>query len=173
MEFRLNLKLGNSEIEIKDEVEDTSELFRKVSFFTSLPSTCANCNGSDLGFAFRETKENYKYYSLKCKSCNYELRMGQSKSAGELFSKDWKAPYSATDDKTEVVEDNNVETNPLPEPIVEESPKKTNSVLERIKNKTKDEGSSPKAEPTSKPENDYASIIARVKAKQQKNWKEQ
>jgi hypothetical protein len=170
MNFKLNLKMGQSTIEISDEVENTQELFERVSFFTSLPTNCDNCKKEDLGFAFKETKDNFKYYSLKCKACGYSLKMGQSKKGGNLFAKNWEAPYLNSDinedsDQQEVV----VEKEEIVQKTIEKEEVKVenkstgNSVLDRIKAKKASE-SPINNEVSSTPAKDYRSIIEQVRA---------
>ena len=92
MEFKLNVQIGDSTIEITDDVKNTAELFRRIAFFTELPKTCGNeeCNSKNLGVSHR-TPQGYNYYELKCLDCGYRFMLGQSQeNPGELFPKNWE-----------------------------------------------------------------------------------
>lgn len=73
-------------LEIVGEVDTEKEVFERVHFWQSLPSTCP-IDGSPTILLFKEPADN-KYYGLySTGTVQYEFKIGQHKTGGTLFSK--------------------------------------------------------------------------------------
>jgi len=88
MKFRMRFRVGGSGLEVEDEAESTTEFFKKVTFYHSLPETCGNCGKGRIVFDHR-IAQGYQFYEIKCRDCNHVLRFGQYKEDAELFAKSW------------------------------------------------------------------------------------
>lgn len=172
MNFRTEVTLGNARVEITDEVKNTLELFKRVSFFTQLPTKCGNCGAEDLFLSYRNP-QGYDYFGIKCKACGYELKFGISKERpGELFTKDWEAPYNGNGTYTE----EEVEETPTPKKTVTKTTVKKaapiEEEIEEIEEESEEVEVENKVETTTNKQN-ISDIVAKYKAKVQKSMKAQ
>jgi len=92
MEFEFKIKVGETEISVKESAKNHTDFFEKLSFFSNLPKTGPN-GETDLVLQHKNV-DGYDFYSIICKSANKELKFGQSKKeAGKLFPKGWEPIY--------------------------------------------------------------------------------
>lgn len=89
MQIQLKLKLGNNEVTITENADDIKDLFKKLSFLTSLPATGPN-GEDDLRISYRVAGGQYEYYSIVSDKAGMELKFGQSKDGQGLFAKGWE-----------------------------------------------------------------------------------
>ncbi len=100
MKFRMRFRVGGAGLEVEDEAESTTEFFKKVTFYHSLPETCGRCGGSAIGFDHR-IAQGFQFYEIKCRDCNHALRFGQYRENAELFAKTWVEKPAADHADTE------------------------------------------------------------------------
>ena len=95
--MKIKLKFGLSVIEI--EADSLKDLFKQSSFFSNI-SKCKMCDSEDLALNYRKVTakqgdnigKSFEYYSIKCKSCESEAKLGQNQDGEGLFIKEWIGP---------------------------------------------------------------------------------
>ncbi len=97
MKFKIQFRVGGSGLIVEDEADSTTDFFKKVTFYHSLPQICGNCGGTSIVFDHR-IAQGFQFYEIKCRDCNHALRFGQYKKGAELFAKTWveKPAHEAT-----------------------------------------------------------------------------
>ena len=88
MKFKIQFRVGAIGLIVEDEAESTTDFFKKVTFYHSLPETCGNCGSSSIAFDHR-IAQGFQFYEIKCRACKHALRFGQYKEGAELFAKTW------------------------------------------------------------------------------------
>lgn len=151
MQIQLKLKLGNNEVTITENAENVKDLFKKLSFLTSLPSVGPN-GENDLRISYRVAGGQYEYYSIVSDQAGMELKFGQSKDGEGLFAKGWEpvfqgdgqetsneeqaAPVVKPKVQTPTVQKVALQSKPVAAPVVKVNPA-VNSTLNRfLKNKS-------------------------------------
>jgi hypothetical protein len=94
MEFKIKMKIGQTELEITDTADNVKQMFKQVAFYNDLPSVGPN-GETDVVFRHRVTSKGHEYYSLVSKQANKEFRLGQTKDNQSLYPKGWEELYSA------------------------------------------------------------------------------
>ena len=91
MKIKLQTTLGNNLFDVECEVASEKDFFKKFGFFSDMPTECDHCKNKNLAPEYRNAK-GFDYYSIRCKSCGYQLQFGQYKDGSGLFAKGWSAP---------------------------------------------------------------------------------
>lgn len=94
----LRYRIGDHELEVP--VKDSREAFAQMSALQEVfsPNCCGNC-GARFGekaqvlYGHRTSREGHDYYELSCSACGWRRRLGQRKSDGALFPREWEEPY--------------------------------------------------------------------------------
>lgn len=95
MQVQFKLKIGQNEFILTESVENHSEFFQKLHFYSTLPQVGPN-GEDDLVLTFRVAQNQYEYYSIVSKKAGLEYKFGQSKkNDGTLFGKGWEPLYNA------------------------------------------------------------------------------
>lgn len=89
MKFTFDLRLGDRTIRIEDDATTEHELWRKLAFWDSLPTSGPN-GETDLRFSYR-TPQGFEFFALECRSIGQEFKFGQKKDDKHLFPKGWEA----------------------------------------------------------------------------------
>lgn len=92
MQFTFKKTIGLTEFSITETAENEKELFKKASFFESLPSVGPN-GEVDLTLTYRTTKDGHEYFSIVSKLAGKEFKIGQNLKGGTLFAKGWEDAY--------------------------------------------------------------------------------
>lgn len=95
MQVQFKLKIGQNEFILTESVENHSEFFQKLHFYSTLPQVGPN-GEDDLVLTFRVAQGQYEYYSIVSKKAGQEYKFGQSKkNDGTLFGKGWEPLYQS------------------------------------------------------------------------------
>lgn len=95
MQVQFELVIGENKFTLIETVENNSEFFQKLHFYSTLPKVGPN-GETDLVLTFRVAQGQYEYYSIVSKKAGQEYKFGQSKkNDGSLFGKGWEPLYSA------------------------------------------------------------------------------
>ena len=112
MKVTIKKKLGNSEVSFDAEIQGLKGFFKFNSQISQLPSSCGNCQGTDVNPVHRAVKSNgksYDYYEVECGSCGHRLGFGQYQDGSGLFARyfdknnnpiahnGWTPPYKKGD----------------------------------------------------------------------------
>lgn len=94
----------NARCRVEVELKDVTQAFEFLSYCdqTLGQKRCGHCESDNLEFRYRLTKEGYKYYSVGCRECGYELKFGISQKDGRLFPKGWHPPFTNDDNSAQV-----------------------------------------------------------------------
>ncbi len=81
-------------LEITGDAEDMKKMIAITTQYSEMfgSSKCDHCDSENVRPKHRNTK-GYDFYSKKCYDCGWELKYGVTKDTGELFPKEWEAPY--------------------------------------------------------------------------------
>ncbi|RLG45043.1 MAG: hypothetical protein DRN81_02950 [Thermoproteota archaeon] len=79
-------------------IANESEFLKEVSFYSSWPEECVNCDCGDLAVNYRMAK-GFEFFAIVCPKCGFRLQFGQYKEGGGFFLKDWEPPYSESSDE--------------------------------------------------------------------------
>lgn len=98
MTLKTNVKVGTTPIQIG--APNIRALLMTTGFFEQMPKKCGHC-GSENIVPLGYTNKGYKFYQLKCRDCNHELKISEAKGEGDrpgnLYidkSNNWEPPYS-------------------------------------------------------------------------------
>lgn len=120
--FSYEIQIGDTRFNIQETATDHLDFFKKVSFFTSLPTEGPN-GEKDLKLVARKTNKGY-YYSVVCESAKKEFKLGVSQQEpGTLFPKGWEDLYAGDGMQPQVNSTpvNNV-TPQVQNPVVHQAP---------------------------------------------------
>ena len=94
-EFRYRV----GDIEITGDAEDMKKTISITTQYSEMfgESKCEHCKSENVRPKHRNTK-GYDFYSKKCYDCSWELKFGVTKDTGELFPKEWEAPYQPSEE---------------------------------------------------------------------------
>ena len=106
MPIQLKMKIGQNEVTITG--ADEKEVFQGASFWGQLLTECGNCKSKDIGLQHQMDQQQQHYYSLKCRGCNFDFKIGQrrdgflfpgrkNQETGKIEAK-WTPPYQRSDD---------------------------------------------------------------------------
>jgi len=77
-------------ITFKGVAKSQQDVFRKVAFWSSLPTKCTACNSTNVRPDHR-TPKDYEFYSIRCCDCGAECKIGERKdNKGMFFREDEK-----------------------------------------------------------------------------------
>lgn len=89
MKYRRKIKVGETEIEIENEVSSIKEFWKEMAFWDTLPQAGPNGEGV-LQFSYRTPKGN-EYFSLLAPEAKMEFMYGMLKKDSEvLYPKEWR-----------------------------------------------------------------------------------
>ena len=61
MKFKIQFRVGGSGLSVEDEAESTTDFFKKITFYHSLPQICGNCGGTSIVFDHR-IAQGFQFY---------------------------------------------------------------------------------------------------------------
>lgn len=101
MKVQFELVIGENKFTLIEDVENNTEFFKKLSFYSTLPKVGPN-GETDLQLRYRVAQKQYEYYSIVSEKAGMEFKFGQPKDAkGVLFPKGWEPIYKAEDEGAE------------------------------------------------------------------------
>ena len=92
MKFTMVKQVGDAVFEFvgdSSEFEDEMDWHKRMSYYSSLPEVCENCESSNIVLRYSQTKEGYEYAKVECRDCSCQLDFGRRKIDGGLFPKEW------------------------------------------------------------------------------------
>lgn len=90
MQVQFKLTIGENEFTLVETVDNHSDFFKKLHFYSTLPKVGPN-GETDLVLTYRVAQKQYEYYSIVSQKAQMEFKFGQSKDAkGTLFAKGWE-----------------------------------------------------------------------------------
>jgi hypothetical protein len=108
MQVQFELVVGENKFTLTENVENHSEFFQKLHFYSTLPKVGPN-GETDLVLTFRVAQGQYEYYSIVSKKAGLEYKFGQSKkNDGSLFGKGWEPVYNANGNNEEGSDDQGI-----------------------------------------------------------------
>jgi hypothetical protein len=99
MKVQFELVIGENKFTLSEDVENHSDFFKKLHFYSTLPKVGPN-GETDLVLTYRVAQKQYEYYSIVSQKAQQEFKFGQSKeSKGMLFAKGWEPLYKAENEE--------------------------------------------------------------------------
>lgn len=94
MKVQFELTIGENKFTLIEDVENHSDFFKKLHFYSTLPKTGPN-GETDLVLTYRVAQKQYEYFSIVSQKAQMEFKFGQLKeSKGGLFAKGWEPLYT-------------------------------------------------------------------------------